>query len=73
MPQTDPALIVRVSTPAGLIRIPAAIAALDPSLEVVSGPATDGGQTPPSKPRVKKGAATPTPNPEVPASDDTKE
>lgn len=73
MPQTDPALIVRVSTEAGLIRIPAAIAALDPSLKVVDRPATEGGETAPSKPRVKKGAATPTPNTEASASADIKE
>ena len=70
MPKTDPALIVRVSTEAGLIRIPAAIAALDPTLEVVD---EKGREVGPTKPRVKKGAATPTPNPEATASGDDKE
>ncbi len=64
MPQTNPALIVRVSTEAGLIRIPAAVAALDESLKVVRGPASPSGETAPTKLRVKKDAATPIPNPE---------
>ena len=68
MPQTDPALLVRVSTEAGFVRIPAAIAALDPTLKVVD---EKGREVGPTKPRVKLGAATP--NPEAPASDDIKE
>ena len=73
MPQTDPALIVRVSTEAGLIRIPAAVAARSDSLRVVGGPTLPGGKTAPTKPRVKKDAATPTPSPEAPALGDDKE
>ena len=70
MPQTDPALFVRVSTEAGYVRIPAAIAALDPTLKVVD---EKGREVGPTKPRVPKGAATPTPNPEATASGDDKE
>lgn len=59
-------LFVRVSTEAGLTNMPAAIAARDSSLKVVDRPTSDA-----PKPRVKKGAATPSPKPEATVSADT--
>lgn len=73
MPQTNPALIVRVSTEAGYVRIPAAVASRSDSLKVVGGPKSGGGETAPTKPRVKKGAATPTTSPEDVSGEITKE